>query len=82
LVSSSASKQTTRDTKYKKRIALQAAPSKDADIGADIIVTEPAQEAGIGDEKSADKDGGKSPATRFKIIRQPRRSKHQRPKRG
>jgi len=92
LVSSTAGKQAIRDRKYKSRIALQEAPLKDADIGADIVATEPAQEVevgdekevGVGDEKSEDKpqDDGRSYATPFKVIRhQPRRSKHQRPKR-
>jgi hypothetical protein len=84
LASSRAGKEAIRDGKYKSRVALQEAPLKDDDMGADIVVTEPAQEAGVGEEKSGDKpqDYGKSYATRFQVIRrQPKRSKHQRPKR-
>jgi len=84
LVSSTVSKQAIRDKKYKRRIAQQEAPLEDADIGADIVAAEPAQEAGVGDEKSEDKtqDYERILASRFKIRRdQPRRSKHQRPKR-
>jgi hypothetical protein len=62
--------------------------SKDADVGADIVVTEPAQEAEASSEKPEEKpeekpqDYGRSYTTPFKMLRQqPRRSKHQRPKR-
>jgi len=81
LVSSTVSKEDTRDKKYKKRIALQGAPSKSAHTGADIVIKEPAQEASVGDEKSGEKpqDGERSHTTPFKIIRQLRRDKH-RPK--
>lgn len=83
LVSSKVSKQDTRDEKYKRRIALQGTPSKSADVGADIVVKEPAQGAGAGDEKPGEKlqDGEKSQTAPFKVIKQLRREKHQRPKR-
>lgn len=81
--SSVANKQAVRDKKYKRRIALEGEPSKDTDVGADIVDTEPTQEAEAGDEKAEGKtqDYERILAARFKIRRdQPRRSKHQRPK--
>ena len=84
LVSSTGSKRDIRDKKYKKRIALQEAPSKDADVGADIVDAEPAQETEEGEEKPEDKtqDYERILASRFKISRQQsKRSRHQRPKR-
>jgi len=82
LIPSRTGKEAVRDKKYKKRIAMQETSSKEAKTGADIVVAEPAKEAAVSDEKSGDKlrDDGESHATPFKILRQPKRSKHQRPK--
>jgi len=70
LVPSKVGKQVIRDRRYKRRIALQEAPLKDADIGADII--EPgSQGEGLGYEKSGDEqqDRGGGYPTSLKEIR-------------
>lgn len=84
LVSSSAGKQDTRDSKYKRRIAMQGAPVKDTRTGADIVIKEPAPEVSVEKaEKSEEKlqDDIKSHTPPYKVGGQPRREKHQRPKR-
>ncbi len=72
LVPSAARKQVTRDRRYQRRIALEEAPLKEADIGADIVV-EPSstQEEELGDGKSGDKrqDSRGGYTTSLKAIR-------------
>ena len=86
LVPSTAGKQAflVRDGKYKRRIALQEAPLKDADIGADFVETSSTQEEGLGYGESGDErqDRGGGYPTRFKSIRrQSGRSRDHRRKR-
>ena len=84
LVPSTAGKQVIRDRKYKRRIALQEAPLRDADIGADIVEPSSTQEEGLGYGESGDKGqdrGGGYPARPRTIRRQPTRSRGHRHKR-
>jgi len=86
LVPSTAGKQALliRDRKYKRRIALQEAPLKDADIGADIVEPSSTQEEELGYGKSGDErqDRGRGyPASLRAIRRQPGRSGGHRHKR-
>ncbi len=86
LVSSTARKQALfiRDRKYKSRIALQEAPLKEADIGADIVEPASTEEEGLGYGESGDKRqdrGGGYPERLRAVRRQPKRSKGHRPKR-
>jgi len=84
LVSSTAGKQVIRDRRYKRRIALQEAPLRDADIGADIVEPSSTQEEGLGYEESGDKRqdrGGGYPTRPREIRRPPRRDRGHRRKR-
>ena len=74
-------KQVIRDKKYKERIAIEAAPAKTADIGADIV--ESAQETAPGSEKTDKQQdiGGGYPAQLKSIRSQSKGSKRHRPKR-
>ncbi len=88
LVSSRVRKPVDRDKKYKKRIALQEAPLRDANVGADIgaDIAEPSsvQEEGLGYEKSGgewqDRGGGSTERPKT-TGRQSRRSGGHRRKR-
>jgi len=85
LVSSTAGKQVIiRDRRYKRRIALQEAPLRDADIGADIVEPSSTQEEGLGYEESGDERqdrGGGYPTRPREIRRPPRRDRGHRRKR-
>lgn len=84
LVPSAAGKPGGRDSKYKKRIALEETSSKDAGIGADISASDSRQGGGLGYEESGDKRqdrGGSYPASVRDIRRQSRRRKSHRSKR-
>jgi len=85
LARSKAVKQTGRDKKIRKRIAqVEELPSAEAAPGADIVVTDSAQEEGLEYEKPGYKrqDRGGSYTERFRTIRrQPGKGKSQRPKR-
>jgi YidC/Oxa1 family membrane protein insertase len=85
LARTTAGRQVGRDKKYKKRIAqVEQASSGEADIGADIVVADSAQEGGVDYGKLGDgrqDRGGGYPARLREIRRQPRRSKGHRPKR-
>ncbi len=84
LVPSMAGKKVVRDKKYKRRIALQEAPLKDTDIGADIAEPSSTQEEGLGYEESGDERqdrGGGYPARPREIRRPPRRDRGHRRKR-
>ncbi len=70
LVPSMAGRQVTRDRRYKRRIALQETPLKEADIGADIV------------EPASTQEGESGYPTRFRPFRPlPRRSGGHRRKR-
>ena len=84
LVPSMAGKQVIRDRRYKRRIALQEVPLKEADIGADIVEPASTEEEGLGYEKFGDKGqdrGGGYPARLRAIRRLPRRGGGHRRKR-
>ncbi len=86
LVPSMAGKQALfiRDRKYKRRIALQEAPLKDADIGADIVEPSSTEEEELGNGESGDKRqdrGGGYPTSLRAIRRQSGRSRGHRRKR-
>jgi YidC/Oxa1 family membrane protein insertase len=85
LVPSTAGKQVIRDRRYKRRIALQETPLKEADIGADIVEPTSTEEEELGYGKTGDKwqdRGGGYPARLRAIRRLPRRSGgHRRKKR-
>jgi len=78
LVPSTAGKQVVRDRRYKRRIALEEVPLKEADVGADIVEPTSTQGEGLGYEKPGEKW-----QDRFRAIRrQPRRTGgHQRKRR-
>ncbi len=84
LVPSTAGKQVIRDRRYKRRIALQEGPLKDADIGADIVEPSSTHEEGAGHEESGDERqdrGGSYPVRPGAIRRQSGRSRGHRHKR-
>jgi len=84
LAPSTAGKQVIRDRRYKRRIALQEVPLKEADIGADIVEPSSEQEEGLGYGESGDErqDRGGGYPTRLRAIRrQPRRGRGHRRKR-
>ena len=85
LVKPVAGRQAIRDKKYKRRIAqVEEASSGEADIGADIVMADSAQEEGLDYGKPGDKRqdrGGGYPARLRAIRRQPKRGKRHRPKR-
>jgi len=85
LAPSAAKKPVGRDKKYKKRIAqVEEASSYEADVGADIVAVDSAQEEGVDYEKPGDKRqdrGGGYPERLRAIRRQPKRRKGHHPKR-
>ena len=84
LVPSVAGKQVVRDRRYKRRIALQEVPLKEADVGADIVEPTSTEEEELGYEKSGDEGqdrGGGYPARPGAFGRLPRRDRGHRRKR-
>jgi len=84
LVPSMAGKQVIRDRRYKRRIALQEVPLREADIGADIVEPASTEEEGLDYEKSGDRwqdRGGGYPARPGAFGRLPRRDRGHRRKR-
>ncbi len=84
LVPSAAGKQVIRDRRYKRRIALQEAPLREADIGADIVEPTSTEEEELGYEKSGDEGqdrGGGYPARPGAFRHPPRRDRDHRRKR-
>ena len=85
LIPARATKQVTRDNKYKRRITeVEQAPSEGAAIGADIVEPESTQEegqvyGGAGD-KQQDRRAGYPKSIR-QVRRQPRASRRRHPKR-
>jgi YidC/Oxa1 family membrane protein insertase len=81
-----ATKQVTRDKKYKKRIAeVEQAPSAGTAVSADIVEPSTTQEEGTTYGESGDKrkdSRGGYPTSLRAIRRQPRRGRGHRPKRG
>jgi len=76
LIPSAAGKQVIRDRRYKRRIALQEVPLKEADIGADIVEPTSTEEEGLGYGESGDKGqdrGGGYTARPEAFRRHPRR---------
>jgi len=84
LVPSVAGKQVVRDRRYKRRIALQEVPLKEADVGADIVEPTSTEEEELGYEKSGDEGqdrGGGYPVRPGAFGRLPRRDRGHRRKR-
>ena len=84
LVPSVAGKQVVRDRRYKRRIALQETPLKEADIEADIVEPTSTEEEELDYEKSGDEGqdrGGGYPARPGAFGRLPRRDRGHRRKR-
>jgi YidC/Oxa1 family membrane protein insertase len=81
-----ATKQVTRDKKYKKRIAeVEQAPSAGTAVSADIVEPSTTQEEGTTYGESGDKrkdSRGGYPTSLRAIRRQPRRGRGHHPKRG
>ena len=78
-------RQAIRDKRYKRRIAqVEEASSGEADVDADIVIADSAEEEGLDYGKLGDKRqdrGGGYPASLRAIRSQPRRGKRHRPKR-
>ncbi len=73
-----------RDSKLKKRLAMEGGYKDEAPIDADIVTPVSTQEEGLGDEESGDKsqDSGGGYQSGFRpVSRQPRKSKGHHPKR-
>jgi len=84
LIPSAAGKQVIRDRRYKRSIALQEVPLKEADIGAEIVEPTSTEEEGLGYGESGDKGqdrGGGYPARPEAFRRLPRRDRGHRRKR-
>ncbi len=78
LVPSTDGKQVIRDRRYKRRIALQEVPLREADIGADIVEPTSTEEEELGYEKVGDEGqdrGGGYPARPGAFGRLPRRDR-------
>ncbi len=79
-----ATRQPTRDAKYKRRIDLEGKSIKEADIGADIVEPSSTEEEGLDYEKSGDKRqdrGAGYPGGLKSIRRQSGRGRDHHPKR-